>query len=206
MQTSIVIGVAGGSGSGKTTLCRKIIRELGEDVAMLFQHDAYYFDLAAMPVDDPARINYDHPSSLETVLCASQLAELKRGGRVAQPVYDFATHRRTVETRNLAPRPVILVEGILVLAEASLREHMDLKVFVDAEADVRILRRMERDMRDRGRSLDSVRDQYYRTVGPSYEEFVAPSRTHADLVVPRGGHNPAAVDVIVSYVRSRLST
>ncbi|MDT8323843.1 MAG: uridine kinase [Bacteroidota bacterium] len=205
MQNIIVIGIAGGSGSGKTTLCRRIIDALGSDRAMLFQHDAYYHDLERMPVPDPARINYDHPSSLETALCAEQLRALRNGQQVAQPVYDFSTHRRTVETRPLVPKPVILVEGILVLAEAALREHMDLKVFVDAEADIRILRRMQRDIDQRGRSLHSVREQYYTTVRPSYEQFVAPSKQHADLIVPRGGENQAAVDVIVSYIRARLA-
>ncbi len=206
MHNTIVIGIAGGSGSGKTTLCRRIIEDLGQERAMLFQHDAYYFDLDRMPVRDPARINYDHPSSLETALCAEQLRTLRSGHAVAQPVYDFSTHRRTAETRPLDPKPVILVEGILVLAEAALREHMDLKVFVDAEADIRILRRMQRDIDQRGRSLHSVREQYYTTVRPSYEQFVAPSKQHADVIVPRGGENQAAVDVIVAYVRARLAT
>jgi uridine kinase len=206
MQQSIVIGIAGGSGSGKTTLCRRIITELGNDLAILFQHDAYYHDLDDMPVSDPARINYDHPSSLETRLCGEQLSELRRGGRIAQPVYDFSTHRRTAETRLLEARPVILVEGILVLAEAALREHMDLAVFVDADADIRIIRRMERDVHRRGRTLASVRDQYYDTVRPSYDQFVAPSRQYADLVVPHGGQNMAAVAVIAAWVRSRLAT
>jgi len=200
----VVIGIAGGSGSGKTTLCARVIERLGEERVLLFQHDAYYFDLSRMPVPDPARINYDHPSSLETELCAAHLRELQQGRSVAQPVYDFSTHRRTPETRLLEPRPVILVEGILVLAEPALREHMDLKVFVDADADVRILRRMERDIGERGRTLSSVRDQYYSTVRPSYEQFVAPSRRHADLIIPHGGQNHAAVDVIATYLESRM--
>lgn len=201
---SLVIGVAGGSGSGKTTLCRRIIERLGEERVLLFQHDAYYHDLGRMPVPDPARINYDHPESLETALCAAQLAALQRGEAVEQPVYDFSTHRRLDETRTLASRRVILVEGILVLAEPMLRAHMHLKVFVDTDADVRILRRVERDMNERGRSLVSVRDQYYHTVRPSYEQFVAPSRRFADLIVPHGGENEAAVDVLVGYVERTI--
>ncbi|MFZ1730160.1 MAG: uridine kinase [Bacteroidota bacterium] len=204
-HSNIVIGVAGGSGSGKTTLCRRVIERMGEGQVLLFQHDAYYHDLSCMPVPDPTRINYDHPDSLETSLCAAQLAELRRGRSVAQPVYDFSTHRRTAETRLLEPVPVILVEGILVLAEPSLREYMDLKVFVDAEADVRILRRMERDISERGRSLASVRDQYYHTVRPSFEQFIAPSKQHADLIIPHGGENDAAVEVIVSFLRHRIT-
>ena len=199
---ALVIGVAGASGSGKTTLCRRLIQRLGADRVLLFQHDAYYHDLDRMPVPDPARIDYDHPDSLETTLCAAQLAVLREGGRVEQPVYDFSTHRRKTDVRLLESRPVILVEGILVLAEAELRTQMDLKVFVDADADVCILRRVERDMRDRGRSFASVRDQYFSTVRPGFERFVAPSRRHADIIVPRGGENRIAVDVIVSYIKN----
>ncbi|MBE0642923.1 MAG: uridine kinase [Bacteroidetes bacterium] len=201
----IVIGVAGGSGSGKTTLCHRIVDRMGDDRVLLFQHDAYYHDLARMPVPDPARINYDHPDSLETDLCAAQLADLRRGHSVAQPVYDFSTHRRTAETRLLEPHPVILVEGILVLAEPALREHMDLKIFVDADADVCILRRMERDISERGRTLASVRDQYYHTVRPSFEQFVAPSKRHADIIIPHGGENDAAVAVIAAYIERSAS-
>jgi uridine kinase len=201
---SLVLGVAGGSGSGKTTLCHRIIERLGPDRVLLFQHDAYYHDLARMPVPDPARINYDHPESLETPLCAAQLVELRAGRAVEQPVYDFSTHRRGSGTRSLAPRPVILVEGILVLAEAALREQMDLKIFVDADADVRILRRMERDITERGRTIASVCDQYYHTVRPSYEQFVAPSRRHADIIVPHGGENEAAVEVIVAFAERTI--
>ncbi len=199
------IGIAGGSGSGKTTLCHNIVAELGPDVVLLFQHDAYYHDLTDMPIPDPARINYDHPDSLETSLCAEHLRVLRGGGSIEQPVYDFSTHRRTAERRKLEARPVILVEGILVLAEAQLREAMDLRVFVDADADVRILRRVERDICERGRSIASVRDQYYNTVRPSYEQFIAPSKMHADLVVPRGGENPLAVESIVAFIRARMA-
>lgn len=199
------IGIAGGSGSGKTTLCHNIVAELGPDVVLLFQHDAYYHDLTDMPIPDPARINYDHPDSLETSLCAEHLRVLRGGGSIEQPVYDFSTHRRTAERRKLKARPVILVEGILVLAEAQLREAMDLRVFVDADADVRILRRVERDICERGRSIASVRDQYYNSVRPSYEQFIAPSKMHADLVVPRGGENPLAVESIVAFIRARMA-
>jgi uridine kinase len=199
------IGIAGGSGSGKTTLCHNIVAELGPDVVLLFQHDAYYHDLTDMPIPDPARINYDHPDSLQTSLCAEHLRVLRGGGSVEQPVYDFSTHRRTAECRVLEARPVILVEGILVLAEAQLREAMDLRVFVDADADVRILRRVERDICERGRSIASVRDQYYNSVRPSYEQFIAPSKVHADLVVPRGGDNPLAVESIVAFIRARMA-
>lgn len=202
----IIIGIAGGSGSGKTTFARGIIDALGTATVLLFQHDAYYHDLARMPDPDPARINYDHPASLETDLCVAQLAALVRGEHVAQPVYDFSTHRRRSDTTPLAPHPVILVEGILVLAEAALREMMDLRVFVDAEPDIRLLRRMERDITQRGRTVQSVRDQYYATVRPMYEQFVAPSKSHADLIIPHGGHNSRALDVVAGWLRARLAS
>ena len=197
---SLVLGVAGASGSGKTTLCRRLIERLGEERVVLFQHDAYYHDLARMPVPDPAHIDYDHPDSLETELCAFHLAALRDGAAVEQPVYDFSTHRRTSEVRILEPRPVVLVEGILVLAEPALRAQMDLKLYVDADADVCILRRVERDMVERGRSFASVRDQYFGTVRPGFERFVAPSRQYADIIVPHGGENLRAVELVAAWV------
>jgi uridine kinase len=196
----VVVGLAGGSGSGKTTLARRLIERLGTRTVLLFQHDAYYIDLGLMPDPDPSHINYDHPDALETSLCAAQLEDLRHGRPVEQPVYDFSTHRRTATTRRLDPHPIILVEGILVLAEEELRSKMDLKVFVDAEPDVRLLRRMERDIHQRGRSLESVRDQYYATVRPMYEQFVAPSRRYADIIVPHGGENSVALSVLVGYL------
>ncbi len=203
-MNSIVIGIAGGSGSGKTTLCERIMSRLGDAQVMLFQHDAYYHDLERMPVPDPSCINYDHPDSLETSLCAAHLRELRSGASIQQPVYDFSTHRRLNDLRTIAPRPVILLEGILVLAEPTLRELMDLRVFVDADADVRILRRVVRDVSERGRTIDSVREQYYGTVRPMYDQFVAPSRQYADIVVPRGGDNPLAVEAIVGFILCRM--
>lgn len=201
---SIIVGIAGGSGSGKTTLAGKIIAGLGSDIVLLFQHDAYYHDLDRMPDPDPARINYDHPLSLETELCVEQLRTLKAGGSVHQPIYDFSTHRRRTERRRLESRPVIIVEGILVLADELLRAEMDLHIYVDAEADVRLLRRIERDSSIRGRSVESVRDQYCSTVRPMFEQFVLPSRQFADIVVPRGGENETAQAVIVGYLKHRL--
>lgn len=200
---AIVVGIAGASGSGKTTLCTRIIERLGVDRVLLFQHDAYYHDLSRMPVPDPARIDYDHPDSIETDLCAAHLAALRAGTPVEQPVYDFSTHRRRTETRRLEPRPLLLVEGILVLAEPVLRAQMDLRIFVDTDADICILRRVERDVVERGRTLASVREQYLATVRPGFERFVAPSRRFADLIVPYHGENAAAVDVVAGYVAGR---
>ncbi|MCZ7558591.1 MAG: uridine kinase [Bacteroidia bacterium] len=201
---STVIGIAGGSGSGKTTFARNVIGLLGEENVTLFQHDAYYFDFAAMPEADRAAINFDHPDALDTALCAGHLALLRQGKAIEQPVYDFSTHSRREERLHVPAKPVILVEGILVLADAALRDQMDLRIFVDADADLRILRRAERDVSERGRTLTSVREQYCATVRPMHEQFVAPSRQFADLVVPRGGDNPRAVEAVVAFIYARM--
>ncbi len=200
----IIIGIAGGSGSGKTTLAVNIIRHFPTGTVLLFQHDAYYYDLSFMPDPNPANINYDHPDSLETALCVRHLQSLKNGEEVLQPIYDFSTHRRLTETKVLEPLPIIIVEGILVLAEPTLREEMDIRVYVDAEPDIRLLRRMERDIMTRGRSVTSVRDQYYATVRPMFEQFVAPSKKHADIIVPHGGENQIATEIIVGFLDGEL--
>jgi uridine kinase len=171
---------------------------------LLFQHDAYYFDLSFMPDPNPANINYDHPDSLETSLCVSHLQCLKHGEEVRQPIYDFSTHRRLDETKVLEPLPIILVEGILVLAEPLLRSEMDMRIYVDAEPDIRLLRRMERDITNRGRTVQSVRDQYYATVRPMFEQFVAPSKQHADIIVPHGGENAIATELLVGFLHGEL--
>jgi uridine kinase len=200
----IVVGIAGGSGSGKTTLARRVAERLGEGRVLLFQHDAYYRDHPELTLDERARINYDHPDALDGALCVEQLRALKRGDAVEQPVYDFSAHRRAAETRRLEPRPVILVEGILVLADAALRAEMDLRVFADAPADLRLLRRLERDMTERGRSIASVRDQYLATVRPMHEAFVAPGMAYADLVVPCERDNPTAVGALADCIEAML--
>jgi len=202
----IIIGIAGGSGSGKTTLANRIIEKLTSDIVLLVQHDVYYYDLSLMPDPNPANINYDHPNSLETKLCVDHLHKLQHGERVQQPLYDFSTHKRRRETRPLEPKPIILVEGILVLVEESLRTELDLKVFVDAEPDIRLLRRLERDITVRGRTVQSVRDQYYATVRPMYEKFIAPSKQYADIIIPHGGENTVAQDVLIGTLKHRLAS
>ena len=201
---SVVIGLAGGSGSGKTTVQRKVMERFGSRRIALLDHDAYYRDLAHLPPERRARFNFDHPDALETGLMVEHLDALLAGDAVEKPTYDFATHSRRAETEPIDPRPVILVEGILVLAEPALRERMDVKLYVDAPDDVRLMRRIERDLHERGRSVESVLEQYRRTVRPMHLEFVEPSKRHADLIIPRGGRNQVAIDMVLARVQSLL--
>ena len=201
----LLIGVAGGSGSGKTTVVRRIVRALGQEQVVVVHHDSYYRDTSHLPMAERVQINYDHPESLETELLIQHLEALLRGQAVDIPVYDFSTHARLDERRRILPRPVIIVDGILILWDRKLRDLMDVKLFVDADADVRLGRRLQRDMDERGRSPDSVLTQYMETVRPMHLEFVEPSKRYADVIIPRGGHNRVGVDVVVATVRSALA-
>jgi len=201
---SVVIGIAGGSGSGKTTVQRRIMERFGPRRIALLDHDAYYRDLDHLAPEDRARFNFDHPDALETDLMVAHLDALLAGDAVEKPTYSFETHSRRDETETVEPRPVILVDGILVLAEAALRERMDVKLYVDAPDDVRLMRRIERDLHERGRSIDSILDQYRRTVRPMHLEFVEPSKRHADVIIPRGGRNTVAIDMVLARVQSLL--
>ena len=201
---SVVIGVAGGSGSGKTTVQRRILERFGPGRIALLDHDAYYRDLAHLPLEERARFNFDHPDALETGLMVADLDRLLAGEPVRKPVYDFTHHRRRAETVEVEPRPVVIVEGILVLAEPALRERMDIKIYVDAADDVRLMRRIERDLQERGRSLEAVLAQYRGTVRPMHLEFVEPSKRHADVIIPRGGKNEVAIDMVLARVESLL--
>jgi uridine kinase len=200
----VVLGVAGGSGSGKTTVVRAITRSLGADQVAVVHHDSYYRDTSHLSPAERAAINYDHPDSLETELLVSHLAELRQGRAVAVPVYDFAEHSRLQRREHVHPRKVVIVDGLLILWDRSLRALMDIKVYVDTDADLRFIRRLERDIRERGRSAESVVQQYLRTVRPMHLEFVEPSKRYADLILPEGGHNLVAVDMLVTKVRSIL--
>lgn len=201
---SVVIGIAGGSGSGKTTVHRQILEQLGPSRIALLDHDAYYLDQSHLDRDQRARVNYDHPASLDTDLMVQHLDELLAGNPIQKPVFDFTDHTRSEETVQVDPRPVVMVEGILVLAEPSLRVRMDIKLYVDADDDIRLMRRIERDMNERGRSLESVMAQYKRTVRPMHLEFVEPSKRHADVIIPRGGKNQVAIDMVLARVQSLL--
>ncbi len=200
----LIIGVAGGTGSGKTTVANAIVERVGRERIAWVQHDAYYRDQSRKPPEERARVNFDHPDSLETELLIAQLKDLRRGQAVQVPVYDFATHTRTRETHRVEPRPVILVEGILIFTDPALRELFDVKIFVDTDADLRLIRRLQRDMAERGRTFESVITQYCETVRPMHLEFVEPSKRYADVILPEGGFNTVALDMIVSRVKALL--
>jgi len=201
----LIVGVAGGSGSGKTTLVREILKLLpGKSVAVIEQ-DAYYKDASHLSLEERRAINYDHPAALDNALLIRHVAELRRGRAIDRPVYDFTQYVRRPETVRLEPADVIIVEGILILENRRLRELMDLKLFVDTDADIRFIRRLTRDIQERGRSLDSVVTQYLSTVRPMHLEFVEPSRRHADVIIPEGGHNEAAIEMIAARLASILS-
>lgn len=202
--TSLVIGVAGGSGSGKTTVSEQIQRMVGPAHFAYLQHDSYYRDQGHLAPADRLAINYDHPDSLETQLLIDHIQQLRRGQAIAAPLYDFASYTRRPETRLVQPAAIILVEGILIFGEKALHELMDIRVYVDTDADLRFIRRLQRDVQERERSLSSVVEQYLTTVRPMHLEFVEPSKRHADIIVPRGGENRIAMEMIVSRIQRAL--
>ncbi len=200
----LIIGIAGGTGSGKTTVANAIIARVRRERIAWLQQDQYYRDQSDKPLEVRARVNYDHPDSLETELLVEHLKKLRAGEPVETPVYDFAQHNRTVQTRRVEPRTVILVEGILIFVDPELRTLFDVKIFVDTDADVRLIRRLQRDMAERGRTFESVIRQYQETVRPMHLEFVEPSKRYADVIVPEGGFNTVALDMIVTRVEALL--
>ncbi len=200
----MVIGIAGGSGSGKTTIAERVLNGIGEDRFVLLEHDAYYRDRPELSPEQRAKINYDHPNSLETELLVSHVRALLEGRKIEQPLYDFAVHARRQETVVVEPRRVIMLVGILVLADADLRELMDLKIYVDTDADLRLARRIERDIHDRGRTPESVLDQYLSSVRPMHLQFVEPSKRYADIIIPEG-YNTGAVGTVIGMIREYLA-
>jgi uridine kinase len=204
-MTSFVIGVAGGSGSGKTTVVRKIVDSLGLDQVTLLQHDRYYRDRNDLRLEQRASLNYDHPNSLETDLLVQHVRDLRNGRAVDVPLYDFTRHARLKETETFQPRRALIVEGILIFTDAALRDLMDIKVFVDTDSDTRFIRRLQRDVAERGRTMESVIDQYQSTVKPMHLEFVEPSKRYADVIVPLGGHNTVAIELLLTMLRSVAS-
>jgi uridine kinase len=200
----LVIGIAGGSGSGKTTVAQEILQRVGPDRIAFLQHDSYYKDLRGLPPPQRAEVNFDHPNSLETELLIEHIATLRDGKAVKVPIYDFSTHSRTTRTFTVQPRRVILVEGILIFAEPALRGMFDVKIFVDTDSDLRLIRRLERDIAERGRTAQAVIKQYQTTVRPMHLEFVEPSKRYADVIIPEGGFNAAALDMVVARVDALL--
>ena len=203
MDKVLVIGIAGGTGSGKTTITRKLMQRFGNDVSVIY-HDNYYKAHHNMPYEERAKLNYDQPDAFDTDQLIEAVRALKKGRSVICPVYDYSIHDRSEKTITVKPAKVILVEGILIFENKELCELMDIKVFVDADADVRILRRIVRDVRDRGRSLESVVNQYLSTVKPMHEKYVEPSKRNADIIVPEGGHNKVALELLMERVRAHL--
>ena len=200
----LVIGIAGGTGSGKTTVTEAILDRLDKTRVVVIQHDSYYRDLSAYGGITPAAINFDHPDSLETPLMIRHIRELKAGRSIDEPIYNFTTHRRLDSTHRLDPREIIIIDGILIFIDKELRELMDIKIFVDTDADERLIRRIRRDILERGRSMESVMQQYMSTVKPMHLEFVEPSKHWADVIIPRGAMNTVAIDMVVSKIAMML--
>lgn len=205
MQQPLIIGVAGGSGSGKTTVSRAILQRVGSERIAYLEHDSYYRDLSHLSREERARVNFDHPDSLDNSLLIEHLEALCNGCAIDVPIYDFTKDNRTGNVRVVEPQPVVLVEGILIFADKALRERMDIKIYVDADADLRFIRRIQRDIHDRGRSIEAVVEQYLKTVRPMHLEFVEPSKRYADVIIPRGGLNSIAIDMVVARIEGMLS-
>lgn len=201
---ALVLGIAGGTGSGKTTVVDAILEALAGEPVAFIEHDAYYRDLKHLDFEERAAQNFDHPDAFETELMVEHIHQLRKGIAIDKPVYDYATHLRTSQTTRVEPAPVLVVDGILVLSEERLRDAMDLKIFVDTDADVRLVRRIQRDIKERGRSPESVLEQYMTTVRPMHLQFVEPSKRYADIIIPEG-YNPGAVGTVSSMIRDFVS-
>ena len=206
LKRPIVIGIAGGSGSGKTTIAHEVARLINDDdhIITLIQ-DSYYKDNTGIPMSERKKINYDHPDAFDMPLLVAQINQLMHRKAVEMPVYDFTEHTRSSKTIHVEPADIIILEGILVLADENLRNLMDIKVYVDTDDDIRFIRRLERDLKERGRSLDSVIDQYLATVKPMYHQFIEPTKRYADIIVPEGGENNVAIDMLTTKMRSVLA-
>lgn len=204
MQRPIVLGIAGGTGSGKTTAALRVKSHFPNERVLIIHHDNYYRDLEHLPRDARARVNYDHPDAFETDLLIEHLDRLADGGAIEAPTYDYEEHRRRKETQHSGPGDIVLLEGILVLENEALRDRMDIRIFIDEDADERLLRRLVRDIVERQRSVESIVGQYRETVKPMYQQFVEPSKRYADLIIPHGGHNAVAIDLLVVKIRDLL--
>jgi uridine kinase len=201
----MVIGICGGTGSGKTTVAHKIVTAVGAENVVFLQQDAYYRDLGDMPLEVKNHLNFDHPDAFDNDLLINHLRTLKAGESIDQPIYDFTTHSRMITKRHVEPRLVIIVEGILIFVSAELRSLMDMKVFVDTDADICFIRRLQRDLEERGRTVKSVIDQYQSTVRPMHLQFVEPSKRYADIIIPEGGSNQVGIDLITEKIKAILN-
>ncbi|HWO02902.1 MAG TPA: uridine kinase [Blastocatellia bacterium] len=201
----MIIGISGGTGSGKTTVAQKIISSVGAENVIYLQHDAYYRNLGDMPLELRHKVNFDHPDAFDTELLMNHIEALRAGESIQQPVYDYATHSRRVETTRIEPRPIIIIEGILVFVNSEMRALMDMKIFVDTDPDIRFIRRLDRDVHERGRSVESIISQYTTTVRPMHLQFVEPSKRYADIIIPEGGYNDVGIDLITGKIRSILA-
>jgi uridine kinase len=201
----MIIGICGGTGSGKTTIARRIIEGVGCESVILIEQDSYYRNLEDMPLDERHQANFDHPDAIDSDLLMNHIKRLKAGQPVEMPVYDFATHTRSAETERLVPKPVVLVEGILIFSEPRILELLDIRVFVDTPDDIRFIRRLRRDVAERGRTVESVIEQYYATVRPMHFEFVEPSKRNADIIIPEGGNSDIGIELLCGKIREEVS-
>lgn len=203
-MADMIIGISGGTGSGKTTVAQKIIASVGDEHVVFLQQDAYYRNLGDMPLELRHKVNYDHPDAFDTELMINHIAALRAGLNIEKPIYDYVTHSRKPETIHIEPREIIIVEGILVFNNSELRGLMDMKIFVDTDADIRFIRRLQRDLCERGRSAGSIIDQYITTVRPMHMQFVEPSKRYADIIIPEGGNNEVGIDLVTGKIKSCL--
>lgn len=201
----MIIGICGGTGSGKTTIARSIVEAVGAERVVLVEQDSYYRNLADMPLDERHQANFDHPDSIDSEMLVNHLLRLKQGLQVEMPLYDFKTHTRSNKIETIEPKPVVIVEGILIFAEHRILDLLDVRVFVDTPDDVRFIRRLQRDISERGRTVESVIGQYYRTVRPMHHEFVEPSKRHADIIIPEGGQSGVSTEFLCGLVREKLA-
>ena len=206
MAKRLVIGICGGTGSGKTTISERIISALSPESVLVLQQDHYYKDLPELPLEQRAKQNFDHPESFDTPLLIEHVRQLREGHPIDRPVYDFAKYERAPHTVRLDSHPAMILEGILIFESKALRDLMDIKIFVDTDADLRFIRRLSRDIRERGRTVESVVEQYLATVRPMHMEFVEPSKRHADVIIPEGGHNEVGIDLVIQKIRSLVGT
>ena len=204
MKRPIFIGITGGTGSGKSTIAKEIYRQLGEDCIAMIEQDSYYKDQSHLSMEDRVKTNYDHPNAFDNNLLVSHLESLLNGHSIQKPSYDFSIHNRIEDTTKVEPKEIVIVEGILILEDPRIRELLDIKIYVDTDADVRIIRRMVRDINERGRTMESVINQYLNVVKPMHNQFTEPTKKFADIIIPEGGHNKVAIDIIVAKIKEVL--